>query len=189
MTITPTPAALVRFRSALLRCTDPGFPLAGGFTPPGVTALRRSALALAALLAAAPAMAQQQQQQQQQQRSFDCVGAGQLEDDVFTIPFARGSATLTEAARSLLAAAVETANGDPPRNLCVLGLTGQEGGATTTIRLAAQRAGTVARALEQRGIAADRVRAEARAANFSRAAREGVPAARAVSIVVLPAAP
>lgn len=141
-------------------------------------------LALAALLAGAPAQAQQQQQ-----RSFDCIGAEQLEDDVFTIPFARGSATLTDAARSLLAAAVEAANGDSPRNLCVLGLTGQEGGATTTIRLAAQRAGAVARALEQRGIAADRVRAEARSANFSRAAREGVPAARAVSIVVLPAAP
>lgn len=147
------------------------------------TTLRRSTLVLAALLAATPALAQQQQ------RSFDCIGAEQLEDDVFTIPFARGNATLTEAARSLLAAAVETANGDPPRNLCVLGLTGQEGGATTTIRLAAQRAGAVARALEQRGIAADRVRAEARSANFSRAAREGVPAARAVSIVVLPAAP
>lgn len=140
-------------------------------------------LALAALLAVPPAWAQQQQ------RSFDCIGAEQLEDDVFTIPFARGNATLTDAARSLLAAAVETANGDPPRNLCVLGLTGQEGGATTTIRLAAQRAGAVARALEQRGIPADRVRAEARSANFSRAAREGVPAARAVSIVVLPSTP
>jgi outer membrane protein OmpA-like peptidoglycan-associated protein len=138
-------------------------------------------LFLAALLAAGPALAQP--------RAFDCIGAEQLEDDVFTIPFARGSATLTDAGRSLLAAAVEAANATPPRNLCVLGLTGQEGGATTTIRLAAQRAGAVARALEGRGIAAERVRAEARSANFSRAAREGVPAARAVSIVVLPGTP
>ncbi len=36
-------------------------------------------------------------------RSFNCVGAERMEDDVFSIPFARGSSRVTDAARSGLA--------------------------------------------------------------------------------------
>ena len=131
--------------------------------------------------AALPAMAQP--------RAFNCVGAERLEDDVFVVTFARNSALVGEAARGALDAALETARAAPDRNLCVLGHAGQEGGATTSTRLAAQRAGAVARALEQRGIARDRIRAEARSAQFSPRVRAVEPPSRTVTIVALPEAP
>jgi len=52
-------------------------------------------LVLLMLTAALPASAQI--------RSFNCVGAERMEDDVFSIPFARGSSRVTDAARSGLA--------------------------------------------------------------------------------------
>jgi outer membrane protein OmpA-like peptidoglycan-associated protein len=119
--------------------------------------------------------------------AFTCVGAEQVEDDVFAIPFARGSARLTEAARSPLAAAEELLRADPDRVACVLGHAGQEGGATTSIRLAAARARAVAEALAARGIAPERLRAEARSAQFSPRARAAEPPSRTVTVVVLPA--
>ena len=125
--------------------------------------MMRLAVALSLLLMAAPAAAQI--------RPFHCVGAEQLEDDVFSIPFARGSARVTDAARSLLAAAEEALKADPARVACVLGHAGQEGGATTSIRLAAERARAVAAALSARGIERDRVRAEARSGSRTPPAR------------------
>ncbi|MBP0464174.1 OmpA family protein [Roseomonas sp. PWR1] len=118
---------------------------------------------------------------------FACVGAEQLEEDVFAIPFARGSAALGDAARTPLAAAEEALRADPARVACLLGHAGQEGGATTSIRLAAERARAVANALAARGIAPDRLRAEARSAQFSPRVRAAEPPSRTVSIVVLPA--
>ncbi|WP_198378642.1 OmpA family protein [Neoroseomonas rubea] len=119
--------------------------------------------------------------------AFSCVGAEQLEEDVFAIPFARGSAALTDAARTPLAAAEEALRAGPDRVACLLGHAGQEGGATTSIRLAAERARAVANALAARGIARDRLRAEARSAQFSPRVRAAEPPSRTVSIVVLPA--
>lgn len=122
-----------------------------------------------------------------QPRPFNCVGAERLEDDVFAVPFARGAATPTEAARTNLAAAAELAKREPGRMLCVLGhASAQEGGATTSVQLAAKRAGQVAAALAKLGIDRDRIRAEARRANFARGA---VPEERSVTVVVLPSLP
>jgi outer membrane protein OmpA-like peptidoglycan-associated protein len=134
-------------------------------------------LALLLVLFAAPAAAQI--------RPFNCVGAEQVEDDVFSIPFARGSARVTDAARSPLAAAEELMRANPDSVACLLGHAGQEGGATTSIRLAAERARAVAAALSGRGIERDRLRAEARSAQFSPRVRAQEPPSRTVTIVVL----
>ena len=120
-----------------------------------------------------------------QLRPFSCVGAEQLEEDVFAIPFARRAATPGEAARGNLEAAAALAKREPERNLCVLGHAGpQEGGATTGTRLAAKRAGAVADALARLGVERDRVRAEAHRAAFARGGT--VPAERSVTVVVMP---
>lgn len=137
----------------------------------------RSAVVLTLL--AAPALAQP--------RPFNCVGVEQIEDDVFSVPFARGNARIGEAARSALAAAEEALRAEPGRVACVLGHAGQEGGATTSIRLAAERARAVADALSAHGIERDRLRAEARSAQFSPRVRSALPPSRTVTIVVLPA--
>lgn len=141
--------------------------------------MTRAPLLVLALLAATPAAAQI--------RPFSCVGAEQVEDDVFSVPFAQGSARVMEAARSALAAAEEALRADPDRVACLLGHAGQEGGASTSIRLAAERARAVAAALSARGIERDRLRAEARSAQFSPRVRAAVPPSRTVTIVVLPA--
>jgi outer membrane protein OmpA-like peptidoglycan-associated protein len=117
---------------------------------------------------------------------FSCVGAEKLEDGVFSIIFPRGSATIPEAARSPLAAAIEAAFAEPERNICILGHAGQEGGATTSIQLAAQRARAVTNALAERGIATQRLRAEARSAQFSPTVRAAEPPSRTVTIVLMP---
>jgi len=135
-------------------------------------------LALGVTLAALPALAQPR---------FSCVGAEKLEEDVFSIAFPRGSATIPEAARSPLAAAIEAALAEPERNICILGHAGQEGGATTSIQLAAQRARAVTYALAARGIAPDRLRSEARSAQFSPTVRAAEPPSRTVTIVLMPA--
>lgn len=122
-----------------------------------------------------------------QPRSFSCVGAEQIEDDSFAVPFARGSSTLGENSRNALAAAVEAARATPESNLCVLGHAGQEGGATTTTRLAAARARAVAESLAAAGIEPERIRAEARNARFSRRVRTADPPSRTVTVVVVPA--
>lgn len=139
---------------------------------------RLALLALGFQLAALPALAQPY--------SFSCVGAEKLEDDVFSIAFARGSAAIPEAARSPLAAAIETALAAPERNICILGHAGQEGGATTSIQLAAQRARAVSNALAERGIGSARLRAEARSAQFSPSVRAAEPPSRTVTIVLMP---
>jgi outer membrane protein OmpA-like peptidoglycan-associated protein len=130
-------------------------------------------------LAAGPAAAQV--------REFSCVGAEQLEDDVFDIPFARGSDRLGPAAASPIAAAAERAQAAPERDICVLGhADASEGGAQTATRLAARRAAAVAEALAVRhGVERDRIRAEARSPRFA----TGTPnrPGRNVSIVLLPA--
>jgi outer membrane protein OmpA-like peptidoglycan-associated protein len=154
------------------RHTAPRRPAGGGGTA--------AALCAALLLLAAPALAQP--------RAFSCVGAEQLEDDVFAIPFARGSDRLEPAADSPIAAAAERAAAAPGRNICVLGHAEREGGAQTAIRLAARRAAAVAEALILRhGIPPERIRAEARAPGFARDTpnRPG----RTVTIVLLPAPP
>ena len=138
------------------------------------TALLAACLAFTALPAAAHA------------NGINCVGAERLEDDVFNIAFAPGRSEVTPAARSLLAAAADIALAQPEREVCVLGFAGREGGATVTTTLAATRAGAVSRALAERGVAADRIRAEARGAHFSPTARAGMTAPRSVSIVVMP---
>ncbi len=140
--------------------------------------MTRLVLALLLLLAG-PALAQP--------RPFSCVGAEQVEDDVFAVPFAQGSARVTEAARTPLAAAEALLRENPDRLACLLGHAGQEGGATTSIRLAAERARAVAQALSARGIERDRLRAEARSAQYSPRARSAEPPSRTVTIVVLPA--
>ena len=137
-------------------------------------------LALLLALLATPAMAEV--------AAINCVGALQLEDDVYSIPFARGSARIGDAARSPLAAVVEALGTDPSRVACVLGHAGQEGGATTSIRLAAERARAVATALAGLGISLDRLRTEARSAQFSPRVRAETPPSRTVTVVVLPAA-
>jgi outer membrane protein OmpA-like peptidoglycan-associated protein len=120
-----------------------------------------------------------------QPRPFNCVGAEQLENDVFAIPFAPRATELDEGARSNLEAAAELAKREPERNLCVLGHAGpQEGGAASGAQLAARRAGAVAEALARLGVDRDRVRAEAHRAAFARGGT--VPAERSVTVVVLP---
>lgn len=136
-------------------------------------------LVVLALLVAAPAAAQI--------RPFNCVGAEQIEDDVFSVPFAQNSARVSDAARTPLASAEALLRDNPDRVACLLGHAGQEGGATTSIRLAAERARAVAQALSTRGIERDRLRAEARSAQFSPRARAAEPPSRTVTIVVLPA--
>ena len=123
-----------------------------------------------------------------QPRPFNCVGAERLDDDVFAIPFAPRAASPGEAARANLAAVTALAKAAPARNLCVLGHAGQqEGGAVTGRELAARRARAVADALSKAGIERDRVRAEARTAAFSPAARSGAAKVdRSVTVVVLP---
>ncbi|BDG74720.1 OmpA family protein [Roseomonas fluvialis] len=136
-------------------------------------------LVLAFVLLAGPAAAQI--------RPFNCVGAERIEDDVFSVPFARGNARVSDAARTPLAAVEELMRANPDRVACLLGHAGQEGGATTSIRLAAERARAVAQALSTRGIERDRLRAEARSAQFSPRVRAAEPPSRTVTIVVLPA--
>ena len=138
----------------------------------------RLLFALGIALAALPALAQP--------RGFSCVGAEKLEDDVFSIAFPRGSATITEAARSPLAAAIEAALAAPDRNICILGHAGQEGGATTSIQLAAQRARGVTNTMAARGVGAERLRAEARSAQYSPTVRAAEPPSRTVTIVLMP---
>lgn len=140
---------------------------------------RFALLALGSQLAALSALAQPY--------SFSCVGAEKLEDDVFSIAFPRGSANIPEAARSPLAAAIEAALAEPDRNICIMGHAGQEGGATTSIQLAAQRARAVSNALAERGIGSARLRAEARSAQFSPGVRAAEPPSRTVTIVLMPA--
>lgn len=134
--------------------------------------------ALGIALTALPALAQP--------HGFSCVGAEKLEDDVFSIAFPRASATITEAARSPLAAAIEAALAEPDRNICILGHAGQEGGATTSIQLAVQRARAVTNTMAARGVGAERLRAEARSAQYSPAVRAAEPPSRTVTIVLMP---
>ena len=141
--------------------------------------MQAALLALSALLAAPPALAQA--------REFTCVGAERMEDDVFSVSFTRGSSAIGDQARNALAAAIEAVRLTPERNLCVLGHAGQEGGATTTTRLAATRARAVADRLAGAGIEPERIRAEARNASFSRRARQHEAPGRSVTIVVMPA--
>lgn len=120
-----------------------------------------------------------------QPRPFNCVGAEQLEDDSFAIPFAPRAAMPGDAARGNLAAVAALAKAAPDRLLCVLGHAGpQEGGANTGTQLAARRAGAVASALAALGVERDRIRAEAHVARFARGGV--VPAERSVTVVVLP---
>lgn len=132
---------------------------------------------LAALLVPGLALAQP--------RPFSCIGAEDLEDDVFAVAFARGSDRLREEARGALDAAAVLLAEVPDRNVCVLGHADRGQGATTSTQLAAQRARAVAQALAQRGIAPERIRAEARVGVYS--GREREPGQRAVTIVVMPA--
>jgi outer membrane protein OmpA-like peptidoglycan-associated protein len=135
-------------------------------------------LILGIALVAVPAIAQP--------RGFSCVGAERLEDNVFSIAFPRGGAKIPEAARSPLAAAIEAALAEPDRNICILGHAGQEGGATTSIQLAAQRARAVTNAMAAQGVGAERLRAEARSAQFSPTVRAAEPPSRTVTIVLMP---
>ena len=140
--------------------------------------MKRLALApaLALALLASPAQAQ----------GFDCIGAEQLEDDAFAIPFARGAGTLAAAADGPLEALLALARQEPARPLCILGHAGpQEGGATTNTQLAARRAAAVAADLARRGVARERLRSEIRVAAFARS--RSIPAGRSVTVVVLPA--
>ena len=143
-------------------------------------------LLVAIALLAVPGAALAQAVEQQAPASFSCLGAERLEDDVFVVSFARASATLEEQARAALVAAAALAEAEPARNICILGHTGPEGGATTTTRLAARRAGAVADALAARGVARERMRAEARVAHFGRQRPNARPGAL-VTIVVMPA--
>ena len=119
--------------------------------------------------------------------TFNCVGAEQFEDDVFSVPFARNSARLSDATRTPLDSVMELLTANPARVACILGHAGQEGGATTSIRLAAERARAVSQALVARGVAPERLRAEARSAHFSPRVRADMPPSRTVTVVVLPA--
>ncbi|MGX9966514.1 OmpA family protein [Roseomonas sp. F4] len=139
----------------------------------------RTALALLLALAATPALAQP--------RPFNCVGAEQLEDDIIAVPFAGNSTSLGPAGRSAVAAAVAAAKAEPGRMICVLGHADRRAGAETSTQIAARRARAVTAAMTEQGVERDRVRAEARVAAFSGRVRE--PGSRAVTIVLLPAAP
>ena len=136
-------------------------------------------LIVVALLMGTPALSQV--------RAFNCIGAERLEDDVFAVPFARGSATLGPVGRAAMDAAAELAKEATERNICVLGHADRTAGAETSTQLAAQRARAVANALSTRGVERDRIRAEARVGVYS--GRVSEPGARAVTIVVMPAAP
>ena len=138
--------------------------------------------ALLLLLAAVPAVAQPGRPQP----PFNCIGAENLEDDVFEIPFAAGRDRLTDAARANLAAAVALLKREPDRNACILGHARREGGQQTSVQLAARRARAVKDALGAAGLPDSRLRSEARVAGFSRTT--GTTVARSVSIVVMPAA-
>jgi hypothetical protein len=122
-----------------------------------------------------------------QPRPFSCVGAEALEDDVFAVPFARGSDRLGDAARSGIEAAAALILEAPERHACVLGHADRGQGAESSTQLAARRARAVAQALSARGVERDRIRAEARVGAFSGRGTE--PGARAVTIVVMPATP
>jgi outer membrane protein OmpA-like peptidoglycan-associated protein len=136
------------------------------------------ALALPAMLVPAPPAGAQI-------REFNCVGAEALEDDAFSLTFAMRAAAPGDEARSPLAAATALALAEPSRNICVLGhALPAEGGARTAQRLAAQRARAVAEALAQAGVDAERIRAEARVAGYSRSG--ATRPARGVTVVVMP---
>ncbi|WP_170984999.1 OmpA family protein [Roseomonas sp. AR75] len=122
-----------------------------------------------------------------QPREFSCVGAEALEDDVFAVPFQQGSDRLRDVARSGIEAAAALAKAEPHRNICVLGHADRRLGAESSTQLAARRARAVSQALSERGVERDRIRAEARVTAFSGRVQE--PGARAVTIVVMPAAP
>ncbi|HEY8611515.1 MAG TPA: OmpA family protein [Roseomonas sp.] len=116
--------------------------------------------------------------------AFSCVGAEELEDDVFEIPFAAGRDRLTDAARANMDAAIALLKREPDRNACILGHARREGGQQTSVQLAARRARAVREALRAAGLSDSRLRSEARVAGFSRTTRNAV--ARSVSIVVMP---
>ena len=99
--------------------------------------------ALLLLLAAVPAVAQPARPQP----GFNCIGAEELEDDVFEIPFTAGRDRLTDAARANLAAAAALLKREPDRNACILGHARREGGQQTSVQLAARRARAVRQAL------------------------------------------
>jgi outer membrane protein OmpA-like peptidoglycan-associated protein len=119
-----------------------------------------------------------------QPREFSCVGAEALEDEVFAVPFERGSDRLRDVARTGIDVAAALAKAEPERNICVLGHADRRLGAESSTQLAARRARAVAQALAQRGVERDRVRAEARVTAYSGRVQE--PGARAVTIVVMP---
>jgi outer membrane protein OmpA-like peptidoglycan-associated protein len=119
-----------------------------------------------------------------QPREFSCVGAEALEDEVFAVPFERGSDRLRDVARTGIDSAAALAKAEPERNICVLGHADRSQGAESSTQLAARRARAVAQALAQRGVERDRVRAEARVTAYSGRVQE--PGARAVTIVVMP---
>jgi outer membrane protein OmpA-like peptidoglycan-associated protein len=134
-----------------------------------------AALVLGSALLGAPAAAQAP--------AFSCFGAERLEDDVFSVPFARGGSTIGRDAASALAAAVEQAKAQPERRICVLGHASDDGGAGTNVRLAARRAGAVEE-LVRRGIPRARIRGEARAPAF--APGTPIPSRRDATVVLLP---
>ncbi len=140
------------------------------------------------LLAAAPALAQAPPRRPGGPAlpPFQCIGAEDLEDDVFEIPFAAGADRVTDAARSPLALAADLLRREPDRNACVLGHARREGGAATSVQLASRRARAVFNALRAAGVPEARLRSEARVAMFSR--QTGNAAARNVSVVILPPA-
>ena len=138
--------------------------------------------ALFLLLAAVPALAQPARPQP----AFNCIGAEDLEDDVFEVPFAAGRDRLTDAARANLAAAAALLKREPDRNACILGHARREGGQQTSVQLASRRARAVKDALGAAGLPDRRLRSEARVAGFSRTT--GNTVARSVSVVVMPVA-
>ncbi|MBP0495635.1 OmpA family protein [Pararoseomonas indoligenes] len=140
------------------------------------------AAALLLVLSAGTALAQPARPQP----PFNCIGAEELEDDVFAVPFAAGRDRLTDAARASLAAAIDLMKREPGRNACILGHAQREGGQQTSVQLAARRARAVKDALQAAGLPEARLRSEARVAGFSR--NTGNTVARSVSIVVMPAA-
>ena len=140
-------------------------------------------VALAPLALASGAMAQPSGRTP---ATFNCVGAEELEDDVFEIPFAPGRDRVTDAARASLAAATDLLKAEPARNACILGHARREGGQATSVQLASRRARAVNEALRAAGLPAGRLRSEARVAGFSRTT--GNTVARSVSIVVMPGA-
>jgi hypothetical protein len=144
----------------------------------------RAVLLLA--LAASPALAQPRSAAPSRPAAaFSCVGAEELEDDVFAIPFAPGRDSLNDAGRANLDAALALLKREPDRNACILGHTQREGGQQTSVQLAARRARAVREALQAAGIPEARLRSEARVAGFSRTT--GNTVARSVSIIVMPA--